>query len=319
MANASERESELAKSLEDRAIGVVAWESTLCVLLVLSAFLGNALLCLSLYKTRGFRSPQNYYITSLAVTDMLFGGLCMSFSFGALTEGKWIYGETLCQVQGSLIFILVCASVFTMTLIAINRFFKICKSIDVYRKLYVRRNILLSIALAWVLSTVVVVAVFSFTNRPFRFHPGKFCCYLDMAYSQGVNLYTLCAYLAVSVIVFPTMTFCYFRVYKTVREHFAEMAKSEVVQDASRSFINEAKITKMLFITLVAFLACWTPSICLDIFEAFNGQYSLPRRLYFWQIVTFACSSVVMWAFLPCRLLISDKTLLSGCLAFPQG
>ena len=318
MANASERERELAKSLEDRAVGVVAWESTACVFLVLSAFLGNALLCLSLYKTRGFRSPQNYYITSLAVTDMLFGGLCMSFSFGALTEGKWIYGETLCQVQGSLIFILVCASVFTMTLIAINRFFKICKSIDVYRKLYVRRNILLSIALAWVLSAVVVVAVFSFTNRPFRFHPGKICCYLDMAYSQGVNLYTLCAYLAVSVIVFPTMTFCYFRVYKAVREHFAEMAKSEVVQDTSRSFINEAKITKMLFITLVAFLACWTPSICLDIVEAFNGQYSLPRRLYFWQIVTFACSSVVnpiIYGFMRKELRMAYKNILTCRLA----
>ena len=293
MANASEREGELANSLKDRAVGVVAWESIVCLFLVLSAFLGNALLCLSLYKTKGFRSPQNYYITSLAVTDMLFGGLCMSLSFGVLINGKWIYGEALCQAQGCLIFILVNASLFTMTLIAINRYFKICKSIEVYRKLYVRRNILLSIVIAWILSIVSVVAVFSFTNRPFRFHPGKFLCYFDMAYSQGVNLYTLCAYIAESVVIFPTMTFCYFRVYKTVRKHFAEMEKSEEVQDVSRSFINEARISKMLFITLVAFLACWTPSVCLDVFEAFHGQYSLPRRVYFWQIATFACSSVV--------------------------
>ena len=288
------KERELAMSLEDRRVGVVVFESIVCVFLVMSAFLGNLLLCLSLYKTKGFRAPQNYYITSLAVTDMLFAGLCMSFSLGALIKGRWIYGETPCQVQGSCIFILVNASLFTMTLIAVNRFLKICKPVSVYQKLYNRRNILLSIALAWIISIALVAAVFSFGNQPFRFHPGKYLCFLDMAHFNGVHLYTLCAYLAISVVIFPAITFCYFKVYRKVREHFAEIAKSGLVEaDTSRSFVNEAKITKMLFITLVAFLVCWTPSICLDLFEAFHGQYSLPRQVYFWQIATFSCSSVV--------------------------
>lgn len=287
------RERELAMSLKNREVGVVAWESIICAFLVMSAFLGNVLLCLSLCKTKGFRAPQNYYIACLAVTDMLFAAVCMSFSLGVLIKGKWVFGEALCQVQGSLIFVLVNASLFTMTLIAVNRYFKICKSMMVYRKFYNRRYILLSILLAWITSVTVVVAVFSFETQPFRFHPGKFLCFLDMAHGKGVHLYTLCAYLAVSAVIFPAMTFCYFKVYRKVREHFAQMAKSGLAQDVARSFVNEAKITKMLFVTLVAFLVCWTPSICLDVFEAFNGQYSLPRQVYFWQIVTCACSSVV--------------------------
>lgn len=314
MANPTERETSLAMSLRDREVATVVWESIICAILVLSAFLGNAVLCLSLYKTKGFRAPQNYYITSLAITDMLFGALCMSLSLGVLIKGRWAYGPTLCQLQGSLIFIAVVASMLTMTLIAINRYFKICKSINVYRKLYSRKNILLSIAFTWICSIAIVVVVFSFSNRPFRFHPGKFLCFLDMAQGQGIHLYTICAYLAVCVFIFPVITFCYFKVYKTVHKHFSQIAKSELSQDPSRSFINEANITKMLFITLIAFLLCWAPSVCLDLFEAFHGQFSLPRQVYFWQVATFACSSVVnpvIYGFMRKELRTAYKNILT--------
>lgn len=293
MAGSSKNERELATALENRTDGTVAYESTICAFLVMSAFTGNAVLCLSLYKIRGFRAPQNYYITCLAVADMLFAFVCMSFSLGALIKGKWIFGDAWCQVQGSLIFIFVDVSLFTMTLIAINRYFKICKPMSVYQRLYSKRNILLSIILAWIASIAVVVALFSFTNKPFRFHPGKYLCFPDMAHSKGVHRYTLCAYLSVSAVTFPTMTFCYFRVYKNVREHFADIAKSGLVTDASRSFVNEAKISKMLFITVAAALGFWTPSICLDLYETIHQQYSLPRQVYYWQIISFTCGSVV--------------------------
>ena len=70
----------------------------------------------------------------------------------------------------------------------------------------------------------------------------------------------------------------------------------------------------MLFITLVAFLVCWSPSICLDIYEAFHGQYSLPRQVYFWQIATFTCSSVVnpiIYGFMRKELRIAYKDIIT--------
>lgn len=279
-------------SLENRELGATLLESTICVAVALSAFLGNALLCLSLYKSLGFRAPHNYYITNLATADMMFAVFCMPFFLASLIKGKWIFGDTFCQVQGTLIFILVITSLFTMALIAVNRFLKITKPVNIHRKIYSKRNILLSILLAWMVSITIVVAVFSFENQPFRFHPGKFLCFLDMNH-EGVRLYTLGAYVILSAVVFPVMTFCYFKVYRKVKAHFAEIGNSGLVQQASRSFVNEAKITKMLFVTLLAFLVCWTPAIITDVFEAFYGQYSLPRQVYFWQIVIYASSSAV--------------------------
>lgn len=317
MANASERERLLTQMLENRGIGAILWESVICAFIVLSAFLGNTLLCLSLYKTKEFQAlrPQNsFYIKSLAVSDLLFGALCMSLSLGVLIRGKWVFGDALCQFQGTLTFISVIASLITMTLIAINRYFKICQPINIYRKVYTGANIKLSIILTWVVSTAIVVALFSFTNRPFRFHPGKCNCFLDYAYNSSVHIYSVSAYAVLCTMTFPPMTFCYFKVYIKVREHFSEIAKSEsAIQEESRSFINEARITKMLFVTLVAFLACWTPSVCIDIFEGIH-EYGLPRLVYLWQVMILACSSAVnpvIYGFMRKELRIAYKRILT--------
>ena len=88
MADTSNRENDLATALENRDVGVTVFESTVCAFLVISAALGNVVLCLSLYMIKGFRAPQNYYITSLAVADMLFAVICMSFSLGALLNKR---------------------------------------------------------------------------------------------------------------------------------------------------------------------------------------------------------------------------------------
>lgn len=293
MEEALKRENDLAMSLGNRQVGVVVFEATVCVVVGVSAFLGNAVLCCSLYKTSGFRAPQNYYIMCLAVTDMLVAVLCIPFFVGVLIKGKWILSAPFCQVQGSFIFLLVNASLFTMALIAVNRYFKMTKSGKIYRRIYTKRSILLSILLAWAVSLTLVLAVFSFGSQVFHFHPGKFLCFLDMTHSQGVRVYSLVAYAVVSSVVFPVMIICYVQVYRKVRAHFVENAISGHARQASRSFVNEAKITKMLFVTLVAFLVCWTPAIITDIFEAFYGQYSLPRQVYFWQIIIFASSSAV--------------------------
>ena len=314
MEEALKRENELAMSLENREVGVVVFETTVCVVVDVFAFLGNVLLCFSLYRTPGFRASQNYYIMCLAVTDMLFAVLCMPFLVGTLIRGKWIFGDTFCQVQGSFIFILVNASLLTMTLIAVNRFFKMTKSGKIYRRIYSKRNILLSILLAWAVSFALVVALFSFGSQVFRFHPGKFLCFLDMTHSQGVRLYSLSAYVVISAIVFTVMIICYVQVYRKVRAHFAEVAIAGNGRQASRSFVNEAKITKMLFVTLVAFLVCWTPAIITDVFEAFYVQYSFPRQVYFWQIIAFASSSAVnpiIYGFMRQELRMAYKDVLT--------
>lgn len=293
MEETSQRENELAISLEGRHTGLQVFESILWVFLVGSTVSGNALVCLSLYKTRGFRAPQNYYIACLAATDLLFAVLCMTLSLGSLIKGQWIFGDVFCQAQGSLIYIFAVVSLFTMALIAINRFFKITKSVAIYRRIYTKRNILLSILVAWIFAIALATAAFSFGTQPFRFHTGKNLCFLDMSHHKGIPLYTLGAYGVVCVVIFPSMLFCYFKAYWRVRAHFAEILNSRLARNASGSFADEARITRMLFVTLIAFLVCWTPAVCTDVYEALWGQYSLPRQLYFWQLVLLVSNSAV--------------------------
>ena len=125
------RMAQLIFLLKTRERWLVLIESTTYLTVVLTALLGNTLLCLAFYKTRTLRTPQNYYLISLAATDILRPGNC-SMTFAVLKTGTWPYGDLIFQLQGSLMLICASVSLLTLGMIAIDRYVKICQSSSLY-------------------------------------------------------------------------------------------------------------------------------------------------------------------------------------------
>ena len=44
------------------------------------------------------------------------------------------------------------------------------------------------------------------------------------------------------------------------------------------------KITEILFVTVLGFLACWTPIIVIDFTDKFRGKVRFPRQVYFFSV-----------------------------------
>jgi hypothetical protein len=91
---------------------------------VLGVF-GNVLVCYVVGRNRAMQTVTNFFITNLALSDILLCILAVPFTPLYSFLGQWIFGRVLCHLvayaQGTSVYI----STLTLTSIAIDRFFVI--------------------------------------------------------------------------------------------------------------------------------------------------------------------------------------------------
>ena len=289
-----ERKKVLALALATRETWLVVVESGVAILLLLAAVLGNTLLCFAVYRTKTLqRKSQNYFIVSLAVTDVLYALLCMLPGLGVLITGKWPFDNVTCQIQGSFALILGAVSLLTMAMIAVNRYFKIVRSTELCQKVFSKRNTLLLIGASWTYALANVLALFFLVRKVYEVRVEKLVCYAMLDNSETVRFMILGGYLFVVAVSLPSVVISYYKVYRKVRAHFAQLMKSTPQDNNARAFANEIRITKMLFVTFVGFIICWSPALVLDLLEATRGQYIFPRQLYLFETFGVQCSSAI--------------------------
>ena len=271
----SSEELVLARELLNRGLGLQILEVTLGIIMILIAFTGNLFVCLATYRNPKLRTIPNYYITTLAVNDTLLSVVVMLLSLVANIAGHWIIGGVLCQFQGFVGTVLGTVSLFTIALTAVNRYFKIVKTKS-HPRLYTKKTALRSIAGIWALSSLVPVPYLSIGNR-YIYHPGKHMCIFDLDNSN--MYYALTTIICFFLVPFGVITFCYFQVFRTVRDHKQKMVSSRRGTEARFSG-REVKLTRLLFAIFVGFLFSWIPFVVTDILGVVQGQFSLPRSTY---------------------------------------
>ena len=290
-----DRMDQLVLSLKDREHWLVGIESAAYLAVILTAFLGNIVLTLAIYKTRTLRNHQNYYLVSLAATDILNAVVCMPLTLVVLIKGIWPFGEFVCQLQGIMWVICSSVSLLTLAMIAVNRYVKIARSASLYQKIFTRRNVLISIAISWISTVFLSFFVFSFDKTVFSFHPGKclcFCKRLNLTDKSGIYFSFLYAFII--TVTFSTILFSYYKVFRKIRAHFVQVANSSLHNNNSTAFAEEIKITTMLFATILALFICWSPSVGIDFYELFSGdQFMFSRQLYLLNVFTFQSSSAI--------------------------
>ena len=144
--------AEMLREFKSRSKTKVILESGLFMLILLFLFVGNSLTLLVLLLNRRMRTIPNMFVASLAVSDLLLG----VFSVGALgiptlVTSHWPFNDTICQFQGFIIITMVVASIQTMVLMAVNRYFRIVKSTK-YRRYFTKKKTLTMIFVTWLYS-----------------------------------------------------------------------------------------------------------------------------------------------------------------------
>lgn len=68
-----------------------------CIMILI--VVGNLLVCIAISTEKSLKTVQNWFIASLAVSDLLLGCVIMPFSLAYELMGYWIFGTVWCEVR----------------------------------------------------------------------------------------------------------------------------------------------------------------------------------------------------------------------------
>ena len=249
---------------DTRSLLIVNVHTSVAALMSVLSVAGNSLICLAFYRNRRLRTITNFYVLSLAVTDII--GATFVYPFNAVASGlrKWPFGFRFCQFNGFLSYLWVVVSVGLLALTAVNRYFCIVKS-QFYPTYFTRKKTVCSIIFVCLFD--LVAGLISSLTPPvvFQWDPQYLMC--RMTEMEDIAEKTLTV-LFVSVFVGLPMgliLLCYGSVYRTIRRHNSAVIPSlQGTNSQGTVSAHEIQASRVLLVAVIAFCVCWIPTIVIS-------------------------------------------------------
>ncbi|KAM6953829.1 D(1) dopamine receptor-like [Aplochiton taeniatus] len=266
-------------------------------LLILTTLLGNTLVCVAVTKFRHLRSKvTNFFVISLAVSDLLVALLVMPWKAVTEVVGFWPFGA-FCDTWVAFDIMCSTASILNLCVISVDRYWAISSPFRYERKMTPRVAFVM-ISVAWTLSVLI-----SFIPVQLNWHkahqtdaPGPFPapppgsvghnvtawenCDSSLNRTYAISTSLISFYIPV-VIMVATYTQIYRIAHRQIRrisalERAAESAKnrhnsmggeSSIAESESSfkiTFKRETKVLKTLSVIMGVFVCCWLPFFILN-------------------------------------------------------
>ncbi|XP_022089618.1 orexin receptor type 2-like isoform X2 [Acanthaster planci] len=123
-------------------------------LVFLLAIIGNTLVCIAVLRNEHMRTVTNYYIVNLALADILVSLVCLPFSVVVDISETWFFGDVLCSIIPYIQNTAVSVSIFTLTMIAVDRYLAICRPLKF--QISSRRTVI-TVIVIWVVSLITML------------------------------------------------------------------------------------------------------------------------------------------------------------------
>ena len=188
------------------------------------------------------------------------------------------FNGTFCQFQGYIAITLAVASIHTLVLMAVNRYYRIVKPAK-YRRYFTKKK-----------TTIMV------------FHSFKLFCVPKIIAVPGISG-TVCLGISCAIILY-----CYFRIFKTVRHHKNNFRL--LGNPVNTINVEEVKVERTLFITVLFFILCWAPIMVIDLVDTIHERWIFPREAY----VAYSFLAVFCSALNPLIYCVLNKSFRKDCL-----
>lgn len=265
--------ADMLKELKSRSKAKVILESGLFALILALLFIGNFLTLLVTVLNKRMHTITNMFVASLAISDFCLGALsACPICLTALVTSQWPFSDAACQYQGYMAITLTVASIHTLALMAVNRYFRIVKP-NRYRRHFTKKKTTVMILVSWLYSMCAPLP-YLLSGHKMVFHPFKFFCYLQ------IDSGAFTAFLVTVYVGLPTCAifYCYLRIFKTVRGHNNNFPTAG--NGINTVNVREINVARTLFVIVVFFNICWTPILLIDFIDTFLGSWVCPREAY---------------------------------------
>ncbi|ULT84484.1 hypothetical protein L3Y34_013272 [Caenorhabditis briggsae] len=127
------------------------------LVIIAMTVVGNTLVVVAVFSYRPLKKVQNYFLVSLAASDLAVAIFVMPLHVVTfLAGGKWLLGVTVCQFFTTADILLCTSSILNLCAIAIDRYWAIHNPIN-YAQKRTTKFVCMVIAIVWVLSMLISV------------------------------------------------------------------------------------------------------------------------------------------------------------------
>lgn len=263
------------------SLGQVIAQASFVIFILILDVCGNCLVIGAILRYRRLRTITNYFIISLAISDLLIAALSMPFRIHhTLNRLVWNLGIKICEFWVFVDLLCSCASISNLSLISIDRFLALTFPLS-YRGIMTKTRGIAAIAFVWVYSCVIASLSFTKWSENARISATKQCLKSDKYYyifaiTAGFFLpltilvinYSLVfrvAFIQAKKVQFIKLTAMEFAESRENHSQTAVDSRPSVVsvgrmeRKKRRSILRELKATKTLAIVIGTFIVCWLP------------------------------------------------------------
>jgi neuropeptide Y receptor len=245
-----------------------AVQSLFCILYVTIFILGvfgNVLVCYVVGRNRAMQTVTNFFITNLALSDILLCALAVPFTPLYTFLGQWIFGRVLCRLVSCAQGVSVYISTLTLTSIAIDRFFVIIYPFQQRMQLITCLIIIFSI---WMFSLIVTLPYGIYIRH--RYLDGRYYCEESWPSENFRQLYGALTTSMQFVLPFVIIAFCYIKVSLKLNDRARAKPGSKNSRKEEIDRERKRRTNRMLIAMVTIFGVSWLP---LNVINLLNDVY----------------------------------------------
>ena len=232
----------------------------------LTTVLGNLLVCVTICVQRRLRNTTNYFIFSLALSDLLLGILVLPFSTINTLITSWPLGSEFCNIFISTDVMLCTVSILNLFSISLERYFAVSSPMR-YSQTLTFRVVMGIVGAIWVFSFAMA---FVPIHMGWNTEDGSVQNVLDPSKCvfESNILYVLLISIGTYFVPLIVMCIVYVKVFIIARDQVQRI--NQLVKQTIRVFhhahegndprlVSDSKATVTLASVVTAFAICWIP------------------------------------------------------------
>ncbi|XP_077991370.1 orexin receptor type 2-like [Glandiceps talaboti] len=305
----------------------------------LLALLGNVLVCFAVLRNPQMRTVTHYYIVNLSSADILVSLICLPITVVFDVTETWYFGNIACKLIPYLQVVSMSVSVLTLSAIAVERYFAICRPLMF--KSTAKRTLTIILAI-WIVSFLIPIpqaVVYETTPAGDPCLYQSQYIYLTRCYERKwfgtiqQKIYHVALVLVIYVLPLCLIGVAYFLVcFQLWASIPGSMESKGSYSSANGSAANRTtesqlksrrNVAKMLIVVVILFAICYFPLHILNILRQFplfevnhseRDSFHVPFLVAHW--LAFANSAVnpIVYNFLSAKFRKEFKAAFTCCL-----
>ncbi|XP_012231185.2 tachykinin-like peptides receptor 99D isoform X2 [Linepithema humile] len=217
---------------------------------------GNLIVIWIVLAHRRMRTVTNYFLVNLSIADAMVSTLNVIFNYTYMLNSHWPFGTLYCKISQFIAVLTICASVFTLMAISIDRYMAI---VNPLRPRMGKKATLCVAIVIWIVGVILSLPMLVFyTTYTQNFINGevRVICYGAWPNTYDEYLYNVVFTILTYFLPIGSMTFTYARVGL---ELWGSQSIGEATARQLENIRSKRRVVKMMIVVVVIFAVCWLP------------------------------------------------------------